>query len=52
MIKAIQEGYQKVPKRNQGKNQFYFEEQTDYGDMDVLEKEILANGNYKQQTLL
>lgn len=48
MIKAIQEGYQKVPK----KNQFYFEERTDYGDMDALEKEILANGSYEQQTLI
>lgn len=48
MIKAIQEGYQKVPK----KNQFYFKERTDYGDMDALEKAILANGSYKQQTLI
>ena len=52
MIKAIQEGYQKVPNKNQRVNQFYFEEQTDYGDMDVLEKEILANGSYEQQTLI
>ena len=52
MIKAIQEGYQKVPKKNQGGNQFYLEEQADYGDMDSFEKKILANGSYEQQTLM
>lgn len=52
MIKAIQEGYQKVPKKNPGGNQFYLEEQADYGDMDSFEKKILANGSYEQQTLM
>ena len=52
MIKAIQEGYQKVPPKNQKKNKFDFDRQTDYGDIDKLENTILANGSYKQQTLI
>lgn len=43
MIKAIQEGYQKVPGKKQKGNKFNFEGQADYGDMDELENEILAN---------
>lgn len=45
MIKAIQEGYQYVSDSTQ-------EEMTDYGDIEELEKNILANGSYKQQTLI
>lgn len=52
MIKAIQEGYQRVSRKGQKENQFYLEEQADYGDMDALEREILANGVYEQQTLI
>lgn len=52
MIKAIQEGYQKVPKKDQKRNKFDFDGQADYGDMDELENQILANGSYEQQTLI
>lgn len=46
MIKAIQENYQKVPVKNQKKNKFDFKEHADYGNMDELEDQILANGSY------